>query len=114
MSLTLTMPWPPSNLSPNARQHHMALYRAKKAYRNACAWQAKLQGAKTIEADRLEVRITFYPPDRRRHDKDNLIARFKAGQDGLADVLGVDDGRWQVEHHLATEIGGMVKIEVRA
>jgi len=41
MSIELTLPWPPTALSPNARQHWAKLARAKKAYRLACAWQAK-------------------------------------------------------------------------
>ena len=33
--LTLTLPWPPKELSPNARQHWTKLAKAKKAYREA-------------------------------------------------------------------------------
>ena len=38
--MNVTLPWPPSALSPNARQHWSALARAKKAYRAACAAHA--------------------------------------------------------------------------
>jgi hypothetical protein len=41
--------------------------------------------------DVLELRIMFHPPDRRKYDWDNLLARMKAGLDGVADGLGVDD-----------------------
>lgn len=111
-ALILTLPWPPKELSPNARQHWGALSRAKKAYRAACAWTAKEQGAKRIEAERLHLTITFVPPDRRAHDLDNCIARMKSGLDGLADVLGVDDKHWQLTPIKSDEVGGFVRVEV--
>lgn len=110
--MKLTLPWPPSNLSPNARQHFMALARAKKRYRQACAWTAVSQGARRLDADRLDVSLTFVPPDRRHRDGDNCLAAMKSGLDGLADVLGVDDSRWRISFELAAEVGGMVRVEV--
>jgi crossover junction endodeoxyribonuclease RusA len=106
----ITLPWPPKELSPNARQHWAVLAKAKKAYREACHWQAKAQGARPVQADRLAVRFVFYPPSRRRIDMDNCIARMKAGIDGLADVLRVDDSRWVMSFEMADSIGGMVKV----
>ena len=111
-ALILTLPWPPADLSPNARQHWSALSRAKKAYRAACAWTAKEQGAKRIEAERLHLSITFVPPNRRAHDLDNCLARMKSGLDGLADVLGVDDKRWSLTISKSDEVGGLVRVEV--
>lgn len=112
--VNLILPWPSKELSPNARMHHMALHRAKKAYREACAWQAKAQGARAMAVARLHVTFTFYPPSKRRIDLDNCIARMKSGIDGLADVLGVDDSRWKMSFALADEIGGMVRVHVEA
>ena len=111
--ITFTLPWPPSALSPNARQHWSQLSKAKKAYRAACAWTAKEQGAQRIEAERLHLTITFVPPNRRAHDLDNCLSRFKAGADGLADVLGVDDKHWTLTISKADTVGGMVRVEVR-
>ena len=112
-ALILTLPWPPADLSPNARQHWSKLARAKKAYRAACAWTAKEQGAQRIEAERLHLTITFVPPNRRAHDLDNCLARLKSGLDGLADVLGVDDKDWTLTISKADTVGGMVRVEVR-
>ena len=109
---TITLPWPSSALSPNTRQHWSALARAKKAYRAACAWTAKDQGAGRIDAQRLHLTITFYPPNRRAHDLDNCLARLKSGLDGLADVLGVDDKHWALTIQKADEVGGFVRVEV--
>lgn len=111
-ALILTLPWPPADLSPNARGHWSKLARAKKAYRAACAWTAKEQGAKRIEAERLHVSLVFYPPSRRAFDLDNMLARMKSGLDGLADVLGVDDKHWSLSIARAETIGGMVRVEV--
>lgn len=110
--MILIMPWPPTALSPNARQHYMALARAKKKYREVCAWQAKEQGARRIEADKLHLTLTFYPPTRRAFDLDNALARCKAMLDGLADVLGVDDKHWSLTIQKADAIGGFVQVEV--
>ena len=112
MTVNVILPWPPKELSPNFRGHWAKLARAKKAYRLACAWQAKAQGAGRIEADKLHLSLTFYPPTRRAYDLDNALARMKAGLDGLADVLGVDDSQWSLSIAKADEIGGMVKVLV--
>lgn len=110
--LRFTLPWPPSDLSPNARGHWSKLARAKQAYRAACAWAAKEQGAQRIEAERLHLTLVFVPPNRRAHDLDNCLARMKSGLDGLADVLGVDDKAWSLTISKSEEVGGMVRVEV--
>ena len=92
----LTLPWPPPELSPNKRLHWAQLAKAKQKYRNECYLHAIAQNAKKITADRLEIGLEFVPPNRRKFDLDNLLARMKAGLDGLADVLGVDDSRWSI------------------
>ena len=94
--LEINLPWPPATLSPNARQHWAQLAKAKKAFRADCYLTAIEQGARPIKADRLHLHLTFVPPSRRKFDLDNLLARMKAGLDGLADVLGVDDSRWSI------------------
>lgn len=110
--MILTMPWPPKELSPNARLHWAQLARAKKKYREACAWTALSQRATRLEADRIHVRLTFYPPTRRAIDLDNCLARFKAGIDGLVDILGVDDSNWEITIRKADEVGGYVRVEI--
>jgi crossover junction endodeoxyribonuclease RusA len=108
----ITLPWPPKELSPNARMHWARLAKAKKAYREACAWSAKQQGAKTIAADKLHLTLTFYAPTKRAFDLDNALSRCKAGLDGLCDVLGVDDSKWSLTIRKAETIGGFVRVEV--
>lgn len=111
--LTVTLPWPPSNLSPNARQHWAVLARAKRAYRRACWAQAIEQGARRLHGvDRLHMGLEFVPPNRRAFDLDNLLARMKAGLDGLADVLGVDDSRWEITIRRGEPPGGFVLVRI--
>lgn len=112
--MLIILPWPPTALSPNARGHWSKLAKAKKAYREACAWTAKLHGASPIQADRLHLTLEFVPPSRRAFDLDNALASCKAGLDGLADVLCVDDSRWSLTIRKAPdgEIGGMVRVWV--
>lgn len=113
--MRVILPWPTSDLSPNARGHWGIKARAKKAYRTLCAWQAKAQGLTRMDAERLHMKITFVPPNRRARDLDNLLASLKSGLDGLCDVLGVDDSRWSIEISKADDrIGGFVEIEVKA
>lgn len=112
---TVVLPWPPKELSPNARLHHMALHRVKKAYRTACWLQARKAGmsaATLLGAEEAEVHLVFYPPDKRNRDADNMLASMKAGLDGLADALKVDDSIFRVTFDVSDDIGGMVKVSV--
>ena len=112
--MTLTLPWPPTALSPNGRLHWATLAKAKKQYRSACAWTAASQGAHPIKADRVHVTLEFVPPTRRAYDLDNALARMKAGLDGLGDVLMVDDSKWDYTIRKAPQgvIGGFVRVTV--
>jgi crossover junction endodeoxyribonuclease RusA len=113
MSNSVTLPWPAKELSPNARMHWAQKAKFAKAYRMACftlCLQAKL--AKPETEGRLHLWLDFYPPDRRHRDDDNMIASFKAGRDGIADALGVDDKRFVCHPFVSDQIGGMVKVRV--
>lgn len=110
--MQIKLPWPPKELNPNARLHHHALARAKAKYRAACGWEMKAQGVKQINASALHVSITFYAPDRRRRDWDNMLSSMKSGLDALSDAIGVDDSLWSITISKAKETGGYVLIEV--
>ena len=110
--MNVTLPWPPSALSPNTRGHWSKLAKAKKQYREACAWTAKAHGLGKIEAEKVHVTLEFYPPDKRHRDLDNMLASAKALIDGLADVIGVDDSKWSLTIKKAETIGGMVKVSI--
>ena len=111
----ITLPWPPSQLSPNTRQHWAVLAKAKKQYRAACANVARAHGlAPVTDAGALHLSLVFTPPTRRAIDLDNLLARMTSGLDGLADVLGVDDSRWSMEISKADspQRGGFVEVTI--
>ncbi len=110
--MSCVLPWPPKELNPNARMHHMALAKAKKAYKEACMLQAKSQKLGKVDSDALHLTITFHQPDRRLRDLDNMLASIKRGLDGLRDVLGVDDSRWGLTIRKADTIGGFVRVEI--
>lgn len=86
----ILLPWPAKALSPNARGHWSQRSRAAKAYRMQCFLFAKKAGL-VAPAGRILLQLEFLPPTARRRDDDNLLASFKAGRDGLADALGIDD-----------------------
>lgn len=94
--LTITLPYPAPELNPNARVHHFAHARAKKAAKHY-AWGVTkaAMGPLGIRFGAwqgpFEVTIVGHPATNRRRDKDNLLASCKAHLDGIALALGVDD-----------------------
>lgn len=112
--LTLTMPWPAlKELSPNWRGHWAARAKAKKTFRQVWWAEALHQGAGKLNAEKLHVSLCFHMPDKRARDLDNLLASCKAGLDGLADAIGVDDSKWSLEISKAETIGGFVRVIVQ-
>ena len=104
-------PWPPKALSPNARGHWSKKSAAAKAYRKAC-WALTLQSGFRVDWEgEAHLWLTFFPPDRRARDDDNLIASFKSGRDGMAEALGIDDKRFRLHPWVSTTVrpGGCVE-----
>lgn len=109
MSRLISLPWPDKRLSPNARSHWSRTSRVKRNARQEAALLAraalgpgvKAIGVELAEGGSIPVKITFYPPDRRFRDDDNMIASFKAARDGIADALGIDDRKFRPHYHFA-------------
>jgi len=114
--IEIPLPWPDRRLSPNARLHWAALARAKREARNVAivaTWR-HARGQSLSGDGPLRVTLRFLPPDRRARDWDNLLASMKAGLDGIAQALGVDDKRFR----LALELGeplppGEVRVQIQ-
>lgn len=109
----MTLPWPPKELSPNARVHWTKKSKAARRYREACfvrCRQARLRGL----SGKARLVLEFVPPSRRRRDDDNLVAAFKSGRDGLADALGIDDCHFVTTFSVSDEVvkGGAVRVRV--
>ena len=113
--MTADLPWPPKELSPNSRVHWSKRSKAAKEYRAMCGLlvqQAKIEKPET--EGRLHLWLTFFPPDRRHRDDDNMIAAFKSGRDGIADALGIDDKRFVCHPYVSEITGGVVRVSVTA
>jgi len=108
-------PWFPSALKPNSRTHWGLKARATKSYRHTCAVLAKEQGLhlRKWPEGKISVHLAFYPPNNHRPDDDNLEAAFKAGRDGVADAMGVDDHRFEVTRSVHDKVdGGCVIVRI--
>lgn len=114
MNAAFYLPWPDKKLSPNARGHWATEARAKKKYRADAAWTCRAHHVGKIHADAVHVKVTFFPPDNRQRDLDNMIASLKSAFDGISDVIGINDSKWTLSASKASPVAkqGMVKIEL--
>lgn len=85
-------PWPDPRLSPNKRIDRRALVSVKQVAKESAYYITKYSDTVVLDTD-LQLTLTFCPPDKRKRDLDNLYASFKAYQDGMMELLGVDDSR---------------------
>ena len=91
---TVSLPWPPSCLSPNSRAHWRVKAKAAAKARRDAAIACQAAGVRALPWDAMQVAITFCAPTRRPYDLDNALARCKSLLDGVADATGVDDSQW--------------------
>ena len=110
---TVILPWPPRELNPNTGTYWRTKIKFIKDYRLQC--RLLTQQAKMVVPDgegSLHLWLTFCPPNRKRRDDDNLIASFKAGRDGIADALGINDGRFITHPQIDTQTGGYIRVVI--
>ena len=109
--MIVILPWPPKELSPNARVHFRKKAAAVKTYKLDAYFSACAAGRQAGSS----VSITFNPPDNRRRDLDNMLASIKSGLDGIAAAIGVDDSKWSLTIRKGEVVkGGQVTVEVTA
>lgn len=119
--IEIKLPWPPTALSPNSRLHWAKVMKAKAAYRQQCWLMARAQLGPSVNVllkgdSELALSIEFHPPQARRYDRDNLLARIKAGLDGMCDALAIDDHRFEpitVSMKKAPLRRGLVAIKIK-
>lgn len=106
--MKIVLPWPDKKLSPNARLHWRAKVGPRTDAKRVAAWSAftaegfhRARQALQANDEPIPVTITFYPPDKRHRDDDNMIGSFKAARDGIADALGVNDRRFRPHYFFA-------------
>lgn len=88
----IILSWPPRDLHPNSRPHYHAKASAAKAYREAAYWATKAARVDHGHPDEgIPLKVQFYPPDKRRRDLDGMFSSVKAGIDGIADALQLND-----------------------
>lgn len=91
----IELPWPPKELSPNARIHHFARAAAARHSRESAHWLTVASRARAPADGPVHVDLTFHPPDRRRRDLDGMFSSMKSALDGVADALEVNDHRFE-------------------
>ena len=109
---TIKLPWPPKELNPNKKLHWAVKSKFAKAYREQCRLLTLAAKLDVPQDGNINLWITFYPPDRRHRDDDNMISAFKSGRDGIADALQVNDKRFRIHPHLDENIGGYVEVGI--
>lgn len=112
--IQITLPWPDKRLNPNNARGHWAKRSGPiKQARSDAAWLAKAAIGPKPDWPGAKVSMTFCPPDKRRRDRDNLIASMKAATDGIADALGIDDSKFETTYAISTPIkGGAVTVTI--
>jgi crossover junction endodeoxyribonuclease RusA len=116
--ISIDLPWPPREMHPNARTHWVRRARGAKMCRTigaGCTLAAGVRrGDLDIPAD-LKVTAIFSPPDNRRRDIDGMLSSIKSYLDGIADVIGIDDSKWQIAMRREAPVkGGSVRIELES
>jgi len=91
----IILPYPNPVLMPNRKngRHWASVQQAKV---NARQEAYLLSGSLNYTGGGLK--ITFYTPDARKRDLDNLLAAMKPALDGMAQAIGVDDALFDEIH----------------
>lgn len=117
--MKLSLPWPPKELSPNARVHFLAKALVTKAYREQAFYLADSEAWDwsqlrcTDGVGPITLSFIFHPPDKRKRDLDTMLSSVKAGIDGIADALGVNDVRFEYILKRAEPVkSGRVDVEI--
>lgn len=109
------LPWPEPALWQNRRVHWRVRAKAVKSARLGAWAIACDQGLFTSGIKSARLVFSFYPPDRRKRDLQNMPATMKAAIDGIADALGVDDHGFKVawpEAFGEPTPGGLVVVKI--
>ena len=117
--IVIDLPWPPKELSPNARVHRMEKARVARQYRQDCAWTTVealggIHRRPRVTGKALEMLAEFRMPDKRWRDADNLLAMIKSGIDGVCDATGINDRAFRrVTVDRVMDGAGVVRLTIR-
>jgi crossover junction endodeoxyribonuclease RusA len=107
-TIVFELEWPDQAVSPNTGAHFMTKHRAKKKIRadtKYAVMEVLRKADHQLPDGVVTLKVLFRPSARSRSDKDNLIATFKAYQDGIADALGIDDRKFDSDFQMAQRQG---------
>ena len=104
--ITFQWTWPHSDLLPNnSNGHHFGKrLNPKEAAKDEARLLALPYRGTVAQNRRLALSVTFYPPDLRHRDLDNLIAALKPYIDGMAEGLNVNDKK--IKRIVAEQVEG--------
>jgi crossover junction endodeoxyribonuclease RusA len=91
------LPWPSSALASNARGHWAIKAKAAKDARKT-AWALSLEQGVNRPMPDAEIVLSYYPPNNRRRDAQNMPHSLKAYIDGISDAMGCDDHKFRVKY----------------
>ena len=112
MTQSIRITWPARPLWPNWTGKLRLKIAAKKGARDSAFYLAKSVHMSAPAEGPIPVLITFYPPDKRRRDRDNMLAAFKHQLDGIALAMKVDDSRFVPTIAVGEGTGGFVEVVV--
>ena len=117
--ITISLPFPPRELSPNSRAPWRAKAQETAAYRRQAGWLARMAmvakepGTFPLTPP-VTATVTFTLKNRRRRDLDNLLASIKAVWDGIVDAgLLKDDDAFSLHIVLAPVVVGAAGVSIR-
>lgn len=96
--MKIELDFPPAELFPNRSKgkHWTVTHTARNNYRQVSGWLTKQQIKNWKPTkENIKLTITFVMPDKRLRDTDNCLAAAKAGLDGMADALEINDRQFQ-------------------
>jgi crossover junction endodeoxyribonuclease RusA len=101
LSIEFSVPYPPTELSPNTTSHWAKKSRKVRDYRRRVRTALASQAGHpfdsvAVHSATLTIDIEAHPKTARKRDHDNLVASLKAALDELAHHLQVDDSRFRV------------------
>lgn len=113
--MKITFPWFLKELKPNHSCHYMQKAKAKAIYRAECEFiTLKALESQDVDKESSELEFTFYKPNRRHMDADNMLASMKSGIDGMCDALKINDKQFKrIVINVSEEIGGYVEVELK-
>lgn len=89
----IILPFPDSKLMPNRKNgRHWAVYQKAKEQARSEAYYLTLESK---EKPYKSLKITFYTPDKRKRDTDNLYSAMKHSIDGMSKAWGIDDSEFE-------------------